>query len=113
VLVVTNGAPRTVYDDVRARFPHVEWVHDDPALGFAGAIERGLALARYDGTYLVNNDMTIEPDALAQVLALLPIAVAGALAIGLSAVERQRLIDAVRERLGAAKRLFGRRGLEP
>ena len=70
VIVVANGAPRAAYDDVRARFPHVEWVHDVSALGFAGAVERGLALARYDGTYLVNNDVTLEPDALAHVLAL-------------------------------------------
>ncbi|MFO1323073.1 MAG: glycosyltransferase [Burkholderiales bacterium] len=70
VIVAANGALRTAYDDVRARFPHVEWVHDDNALGFAGAVERGLAAVRYDGTYLVNNDMTLEPAALTSVLAL-------------------------------------------
>ncbi len=40
-------------------------MHADAPLPFAAAVERGLALARHDGTYLLNNDMTLEPDALA------------------------------------------------
>ena len=65
VVVVANGAPRSTYAGVAARFPDVEWVHTDAPLPFAAAVERGLALARHDGTYLLNNDMTLEPDALA------------------------------------------------
>ncbi|MEO8755085.1 MAG: glycosyltransferase, partial [Casimicrobiaceae bacterium] len=78
VIVVVNGAPLSAYVEVQARFPGVEWVHDDVPLGFAGAIERGLAHARFGGTYLLNNDMTLEPDALAQ---LLPLRDAGTFAI--------------------------------
>jgi GT2 family glycosyltransferase len=68
VVVVANGAPPAAYDDVRARFPEVEWVHDERPLGFAGAIERGLAHARHDGAYLMNNDMTLDAAALASLL---------------------------------------------
>jgi GT2 family glycosyltransferase/glycosyltransferase involved in cell wall biosynthesis len=68
VVVVANGAPSAAYDGLRARFADVEWVHDERPLGFAGAVERGLAHARYDGTYLMNNDMTLDGGALASLL---------------------------------------------
>ena len=68
VIVVANGAPSAVYRLVAARFPAVEWVYVDAPLGFAGAIERGLRRARYDGTYLMNNDMTLDPRAIAELL---------------------------------------------
>lgn len=70
VIVVANGAPAALYDDVRRVYPHVEWVHDDRPLGFAGAVERGLARARHGATLLLNNDMTLEPHALRHLLAL-------------------------------------------
>lgn len=70
IIVVANGAARSVYDGVAARFPRVEWVHSDAPLGFAGAIQRGLALVRHGGTYLLNNDMTLDPRALAELLPL-------------------------------------------
>ena len=62
IVVVANGAPRATYDEVKANFADVEWIHSDAPLGFAGAIERGLAAARHGATYLLNNDMTVEPD---------------------------------------------------
>ena len=66
IVVVANGAPRSAYVGVAARFPDVEWVHSDAPLPFGEAIARGLALARHDGTYLLNNDMTLEGEALAE-----------------------------------------------
>ncbi len=70
VVVVANGAPRAAYTDVAARFPAVEWVHSEAPVSFAEAIGRGLAVARHDGTYLLNNDMTLDADALAALLPL-------------------------------------------
>lgn len=70
VIVVANGAPRERYAGVAARFRNVEWIHRDAALGFAGAIELGLAQARFDGCYLMNNDMTLDPRALSELLPL-------------------------------------------
>lgn len=68
IVVVANGAPRSAYDGVAARFPGVEWVHSDAPLPFAEAIARGLACARHAGAYLLNNDMTLAPDALAELV---------------------------------------------
>jgi GT2 family glycosyltransferase len=70
VIVVANGAPRSTYAELEGRFPEVEWVHSDAPLGFAEAVERGLALARHGATYLLNNDMTVEPATLAELLPL-------------------------------------------
>jgi GT2 family glycosyltransferase len=69
-VVVANGAPRATYAEVAARFPDVQWVHSDEPLGFAEAVERGLGLARHGATYLLNNDMTVEADTLAELLRL-------------------------------------------
>lgn len=70
VVVVANGAPRERYAEIARDFPLVEWEHSDAPLGFAGAIERGLARARHGGTYLLNNDMALERGALSALLPL-------------------------------------------
>ena len=95
VIVVANGAPRATYAELAARFPGVEWVHSDAPLAFAAAIERGLAAARHDGAYLLNNDMTLEPDALAEVL---PLRAPGVFAIASQIL--QRSADGRREETG-------------
>jgi GT2 family glycosyltransferase/glycosyltransferase involved in cell wall biosynthesis len=61
VIVVANGAPRETYAGLVAGFPDVEWVHDDVPLGFSTAIARGLEHVRHDWTFLMNNDVTVEP----------------------------------------------------
>ena len=68
VIVVANGTPAGAYDDLKAQFPEVEFVHADLPLGFVDAIERGVARARYDWTYLMNNDMTLDVDTLSALL---------------------------------------------
>ena len=68
VIVVANGTPAAAYDGLKAQFPEVEFEHADVPLGFVGAIERGVARARYDWTYLMNNDMTLDADTLTALL---------------------------------------------
>ncbi|MEI8359868.1 MAG: glycosyltransferase, partial [Deltaproteobacteria bacterium] len=68
VIVVANGAPAAGYVALAQQYPHVEFVFSEAPLGFAGAIERGLAEARHDWTYLLNNDMTLDANALAALL---------------------------------------------
>jgi GT2 family glycosyltransferase len=70
VVVVANGAPKATYAELARDYPEVEWEHSDAPLGFAGAVERGLARVRLGGTYLLNNDMTLERSALAALLPL-------------------------------------------
>src|SRR5229473_1384230 len=68
ILVVVNGSPRADYAELEARHPRVEWIFDGRPLGFSGAVRRGVKSARHGWVYLLNNDMCLEPDALAEVL---------------------------------------------
>ena len=61
VIVVANGAPRDTYASLVAEFPQVEWIHDDGPLGFSLGIARGLQRVRHEWTFLMNNDVTVEP----------------------------------------------------
>jgi GT2 family glycosyltransferase/glycosyltransferase involved in cell wall biosynthesis len=70
VVVVANGAARNVYDKVVAKYPLLEWVHHRRPLGFSAAIHKGLQRVRYDWTFLMNNDMTLDRSALREVCAL-------------------------------------------
>ncbi len=79
VIVVVNGAAMRTYDALAREYPGIEWEHSDAPLGFAGAIERGVRRVRMGGTYLLNNDMTLDRDALA---ALMPLRSERAFAIG-------------------------------
>ncbi|WP_347259737.1 glycosyltransferase [Rudaea sp.] len=91
VIVVVNGANPAAYTElrqrhdsppalvpdrenrevaVRGRTSQMEWLwefHDEP-LGYDGAIAAGLAKARHAWTYLLNSDMRLAPDALAELL---------------------------------------------
>jgi GT2 family glycosyltransferase/glycosyltransferase involved in cell wall biosynthesis len=95
VVVVVNGAPIARYAELAARFANVEWEHSDAPLGFAGAIERGLARAKHGGTYLLNNDMTLDARAIADVMRL---RAADVFAIGSHIL--QRSADGRREETG-------------
>ncbi|MCC6195226.1 MAG: glycosyltransferase [Burkholderiales bacterium] len=106
VIVAANGAPRSTYTEVAARFPAVEWVHSDAPLGFAGAVERGLVRARHGGVYLLNNDMTVEPGALA---ALLPWRGERVFAIGSQIL--QQAADGRREETGFTDWYANREGI--
>ena len=70
VVVVANGAARNIYDEVVAKYPELEWVHHRRPLGFSAAIHKGLQRVRYDWTFLMNNDMTLDRSALREVCAL-------------------------------------------
>jgi len=72
-IVVVNGSEpgdfyRGHYSRLQRDFPDVTFNYHTPPLGFSRAISAGLPLARYDWVYLLNNDMTLEPDALAEVM---------------------------------------------
>src|SRR5262245_10837467 len=55
IVVVANGAPLVRYADVQKAFPEVELVHIAEPLGFSAAISRGVACARHEWTFLMNN----------------------------------------------------------
>ena len=86
VIVVANGAPASTYATLARDYPEVEWEHSDAPLGFAGAIERGLTRVRMGGTYLLNNDMTLDPGALS---ALMPLRGSRVFAIGSQILQQE------------------------
>ncbi len=70
IVVVVNGAPEADYAGLRTRFPQVRWQFHAQGLGYNGAVAAGLLAVSHDWVYLLNSDMRLEPDALAQLLPL-------------------------------------------
>jgi GT2 family glycosyltransferase/MoaA/NifB/PqqE/SkfB family radical SAM enzyme len=64
VIVVVNGSPAPAYASLREQYPGVRWQFSVEALGFSGAVAKGLQVARFDWVYLLNSDMVLEPGAL-------------------------------------------------
>jgi GT2 family glycosyltransferase len=67
LIVIVNGATPSLYDEHRREFPLVRWLHFREALGYAGAIEKGVCQARFDWVYLLNSDMSLDAGALGEV----------------------------------------------
>lgn len=68
VIVVVDGGSADDYKELAARFQAVRWMFNPNALGFSGAVRRGLEAARHDWVYLLNNDMNLDGRALVEVL---------------------------------------------
>lgn len=66
LIVVDNGGLAGI---VRSRFPQARLVEPGSNIGFAGAVQRGIAAAAADWVALVNDDARLEPDALAALIA--------------------------------------------
>jgi GT2 family glycosyltransferase len=67
-IVVVNGSPLAEYRELRERYPAVRWLHSEDPLSFATAVRRGLKHARYDGVYVLNNDMVLGEETLSALL---------------------------------------------
>ncbi len=66
IIVVVNGAPLAPYAELCTEFTSVVWVHHAEPLAFAAAVSLGLKRARFGGVYLLNSDMMLDPEALAE-----------------------------------------------
>jgi GT2 family glycosyltransferase/MoaA/NifB/PqqE/SkfB family radical SAM enzyme len=64
VIIVVNGCTAESYRDVKLRYSDARWLFFPAPLGFAEAVDAGLAQARYDWVYLLNSDVRVAPDAL-------------------------------------------------
>lgn len=69
LIVVDNGSRDGSVELVREQFPAVKVVELDRNHGFAGGVTRGVAQARGEWIAVFNNDTTVEPDAIAVMLA--------------------------------------------
>lgn len=72
IIVVDNGSSDGSAEEIRQRFPHVTVLATGKNLGFTGGNNVGIRYALEHGAdylYLLNNDTTVEPDALAALVA--------------------------------------------
>lgn len=68
LIIVVNGAPKDDYADLVQFNTDVEWVFENAALGYNGAVARGLASVRHGWVYLLNSDMRLDLRALRELL---------------------------------------------
>ena len=68
VIIVVNGANSAAYAELCNRHADFEWEFHTQPLGYDGAVAVGLAKALHAWTYLLNSDMRLASDALAEVL---------------------------------------------
>ena len=64
--VLVNGHPSSAYGGLRARFERVDWSFEPRALGFHGAIAALIRRSSAEWVFLLNSDMRLAPDAIAQ-----------------------------------------------
>jgi GT2 family glycosyltransferase/glycosyltransferase involved in cell wall biosynthesis len=69
IIVVDNGSTDGSAEFVRQRFPEVRLLALGRNLGFGGGCNAGVGAARNDIVVLLNNDMRVEPDFLAPLVA--------------------------------------------
>src|SRR6478672_12928383 len=69
ILVVDNGSTDGSVEFLRTRFPRVKTLALDRNLGFGGGSNAGFRAAANDIVVLLNNDMRVEPDFLAPLVA--------------------------------------------
>jgi GT2 family glycosyltransferase len=93
LIVVDNGS---MSEFVRQNFPDAELVSPGFNSGFAGGVARALAIAQGRWVALINDDATIEPDALAAMLA------AGERSERIGAVAGQVRFSGTRDRINSA-----------
>ncbi len=68
VIVSDDGSTDTTAERVTAAYPEVRVVRRAKNGGFAVAVNAGVAVAQGEWIFLLNNDVTLEPDCLARML---------------------------------------------
>lgn len=67
-VVVDDASEDDTCEAIKRDFPEVEIVRNATRSGFARSINAGLRVARTPWVFLLNNDITLEPDALRQLM---------------------------------------------
>ena len=70
IVVVDNGSRDDTSAWVLREHPGVRLLRLDPGLSLAGGINRGVAEARGEHFFILNQDITLDPDAVAQLVAV-------------------------------------------
>ena len=92
-IVVDNASSDDSTDMVAREFPHVQQVRLDENVGFPGAVNAGLDRSSGEWIVLLNNDATIERDALRRIFARTIPADVGAFAMQMRFAARPDLVN--------------------
>ncbi len=68
VIVVVNGTEPEAYRELVEQHQRIQWIFHIVPLGFSDAIHAGVRRAAHPAVYLLNNDMELEPAALAEAI---------------------------------------------
>jgi GT2 family glycosyltransferase len=93
IVVVDNASTDDSREMVRREFPDVDLVENDENVGFPAAVNVGIERTGGEWIVLLNNDATIEPDALARVFARPIPADVGAIAMQMRFASRPDLVN--------------------
>jgi len=68
VIVVVDGGSQDDYQELAERFRTVRWLFSSRTSGISSALQKGLAAARHEWAYILNNDVILDREALRQVM---------------------------------------------
>jgi GT2 family glycosyltransferase len=93
VIVVDNGSTDDSEERVRNAFPGAHWIQTGANLGFPTAVNAGLDRSAAEWVLLLNNDATIEPDALVRLFELEIPDDVGTIAMQMRFVDRPQVVN--------------------
>jgi len=67
-IVLDNGSPHPVPEDVKSVYPQVTWLHSEQNLGFGAGCNRAVQQAQYSNLFFVNPDTIVAPDTFSKML---------------------------------------------
>lgn len=67
-IVLDNGSPYPVPEDIKNVYPQVTWLHSEQNLGFGAGCNLAVKRARYANLFFVNPDTIVAPDTFAKML---------------------------------------------
>ena len=70
VLVIDNGSQESLEKRIGSMFPEVIFIRSEQNLGFAGGNNLGIAAAKGDYLFFINNDTELTPDLVEKLLAV-------------------------------------------
>jgi GT2 family glycosyltransferase len=92
-IVVDNGSTDDSEERVRSEFPAARWIQTNGNLGFPTAVNAGLEHSSAEWVLTLNNDATIEPDAIRRVSELEIPADVGTIAMQMRFANRPEVVN--------------------
>jgi GT2 family glycosyltransferase len=93
ILVVDNGSTDDSAERVSRELPSVRWIQLDANMGFPAAVQAGIDRTSSEWVLLLNNDATLERDAVRHIFAQLPEADVGTVAMQMRFAARPEMVN--------------------